>query len=446
MSAHKISNIGSERATGGKGSKITTFDGITHVVWQDISRKGYLNQIRSFDHATGDWSETYTLNHGIDNHARPVVAIDSEGYIHTIMSGHGSPVSYRRSTNPNDASDFRPPEIAGAGTYPILLCDSEDTIYSTVRAPDADGVDLYTKPKGEACNLINKLITRTDRYRTGYAAFHNYICFGPDGTLHFVAAFYEGTGRTENRGLHQAICYMRSVDRGRSWRKSDGTEIELPAIPERMDIIARSETVRHEPMPTPEVSCGGIVTSPGGEVSIFCVSHRERPGEIVEYRIDLDGFWSERKIPIDESFPHERPIDSSFGSRDDGTVYGLITLAPLSHGWLQGKPMRESNPEELPDERAVWVTNDQDSDLFRFITEIEPGRKFNTVTIERATGANIVSAGSFPSYMFFEGTSRYPGGMLEYFADIEGYVKKGELITNNVLWVAPRKIVPGTTP
>ena len=34
-----ISVIGSERATVGDGNKIVTFNGRTHVVWQDISRE-----------------------------------------------------------------------------------------------------------------------------------------------------------------------------------------------------------------------------------------------------------------------------------------------------------------------------------------------------------------------------------------------------------------------
>ena len=440
MSAQAISAIGSERATGGRGPKIATFDGITHVVWQDISRDGYLNQIRSFVHATGDWTDTLTLNQGVDNHARPVITIDSEGFIHTIMSGHGSPVSYRRSVNPNDASSFRPALSAGAGTYPILICDNDDTIYYTVRAADADGVDLYAKAKRGEWRLVNKLITRTDRYRSGYAAFPNYICFGPDGTLHFVAAFYEGTGRTDNRGLHQAICYMRSVDRGKSWRKSDGSAIDLPATPEGMDEIARSEEVRHEPMPTPDVSCGGIVASPGGEVLVYCISHRERPGEILEYRIDTDGVWSERRIPVDDLFANERPVDSTFGSRDDGTVYGLVTLVPLSHGWMQGKPLRASNTDDLADRRAVWLTNTPGSDVFQCTTEIEPGHKFNNPTVERTVGANPVPAGTLPAYLYFDGTSRYPRGLLGYFEDIQGYIENDELITNGVFWVGPREL------
>ena len=74
---HVVSKIGSERATSGSGAKIATFDGKTHVVWQDRADDGgYLNQVRSFVHASGEWTETFTLNRDKSNHARPVITVD----------------------------------------------------------------------------------------------------------------------------------------------------------------------------------------------------------------------------------------------------------------------------------------------------------------------------------------------------------------------------------
>ena len=80
-----ISEIGSERATVGDGNKIVTWESKVHVVWQDISRDGYLNQVRSFDQAAGTWSETVTLGKGLDNHARPILSVDHDGYLTGIV-------------------------------------------------------------------------------------------------------------------------------------------------------------------------------------------------------------------------------------------------------------------------------------------------------------------------------------------------------------------------
>ncbi len=58
-----ISHQGSERATNHSG-KIINHDGRTHVIWQDVTRDGYFNRVRSLDHTTV-WSPPVTLNQGV---------------------------------------------------------------------------------------------------------------------------------------------------------------------------------------------------------------------------------------------------------------------------------------------------------------------------------------------------------------------------------------------
>ena len=80
-----ISEIGSERATSGNGNKIVTFDGKTHIVWQDSIDEGYFARARTLHNASGEWSPVYTLGKGRDNHARPTITVDSKGYLHVII-------------------------------------------------------------------------------------------------------------------------------------------------------------------------------------------------------------------------------------------------------------------------------------------------------------------------------------------------------------------------
>ncbi|MEE3258229.1 MAG: hypothetical protein VX293_03375, partial [Candidatus Latescibacterota bacterium] len=61
MTDHIVSKQGSERATNDSG-KIITCDGRTHVAWQDVTREGYFNRVRTFDHAAGRWGEPVTLD------------------------------------------------------------------------------------------------------------------------------------------------------------------------------------------------------------------------------------------------------------------------------------------------------------------------------------------------------------------------------------------------
>ncbi len=452
---HRISEIGSERATGGSGNKIVTYDGKTHVVWQDISREGYLNRVRSYCHRTDEWSETVTLNSGVDNHARPVITIDYDSTLHVVLSGHGTPVTSRSSVRPNDSSEWTPEEPAGSGTYPIIVCDWDNTLFLTMRPARPIGADLFIKPPGQPWHRQARLLQRTEKHLGGYAAYPGYIGLGLDGTLHYLGSFYEGLGRTDRRALHQAVCYMRSVDRGVTWQRADGTPVSVPATPEAMDLLCRSEEERHEPMPPPEVACAGIVSTHDNLVLMLCISHRERPGKIVLHSVDRNGRWNQHVIPeVEQAFPQMRPTAAQFGIRNDGSLYALVTLRPLSRGWKQGKPTRDAGerPQNVyvpgkegsseNGDRSVWLVSDPSRDQFRVLTETEPDTPFNTPTAERPVGANRIAALQLPSYLYFDGSAEYPRGHLDYFKDIPGYIDSGDHITNNVYWVGAREEPP----
>lgn len=84
----------------------------------------------------------YTAITVVDEHNQPVLAIDSEGYLHTIIGGHGAAMYYRKSlfpnsitqgwstpeyvgVRPNDASDPSDPSDPWADnySYPSLMLD-----------------------------------------------------------------------------------------------------------------------------------------------------------------------------------------------------------------------------------------------------------------------------------------------------------------------------------
>jgi hypothetical protein len=166
-----ISKIGSERATVGDGNKIVTLDGKTHVVWQDISRAGYFNQVRTFDTGTEKWSSPVTLGHGLDYHARPSLTVDTEGFMHVVLDGHSSPVTWRRLARPNDSSEWTDPGPIGEGTYPVLICGPDDTLFLTLRANNHAAVNLYAKPKGRPWELRSRIIKNAEMYRAAFARF-----------------------------------------------------------------------------------------------------------------------------------------------------------------------------------------------------------------------------------------------------------------------------------
>ena len=436
VNVERISRIGSERAIG--GNNVVTRDGVCHVVWQDVSREGYLNRVRSYRYDTGRWTEPATLNVGVDNHARPVITVDHEGRLHVVLSGHGTPVTYRRSAGVNDSSEWTPEQPAGSGTYPILVCAPDGTLFLTMRPERPFGADLFIKEPGEPWRCQARLIRRTERYLDGYAAYHSHLGIGRDGDLHFVCYFYEGLGTTEQRGLHQALCYVRSPDRGMTWQKADDTPVAIPAQPEAMDVLYRTTGRRHEPMPPPEVSCLGLMVASDGEVVMLCISGEERTGQVLLHSHGRGG-WDRREVlELEQAWPDMRPVDGRLGMRADGSLYALMQLKPGSQG-PGGKPTRD---RDTTGDRTVWLVSDPARERFRAFPELEPGTVANRPAPEPPLGANVVPAGQLPAFTYFDGSSGYPRGLRSYFEDVQDYIRNGDLVTNNVYWVAPRTQPP----
>lgn len=422
-----ISSIGSERATSGAGAKIVTFHGGTHVVWQDATDEGYFNRVRTLDHATGKWSEPFTLNRGRDNHARPIITVDENGTLHAILSGHNSPVTYRRSLRPGDSSAWTKEESAGSGTYPVLVCAPGGTLYLTLRNSQRwNGVDLYVKPPDGPWRMTAKLVKR-DPKLPGYAGFQNCLAWSPDyKTLHFLVDFYESKQTYKDRGVHQAVCTMRSHDGGVSWERADGTLVPLPARPEQMDILARSIGKRHEQISPPVILAQGcLVVDPEGTPHVLYISHLDKPGQIIHATSDAQGAWQQTPVDaIEQAFPQMRPIGCRGALTIDqqGTMYALLELVPLGPGWIDGKPTRAMR-FKADQKRLAWLVSRDRGKTFTVADALKPGTDFNQANVERPTGFNAIAPGDYPAFLYFDGTSRYR--------------EKGEVLQNKVYFVRP---------
>ena len=428
-----VSRIGSERATVGDGNKIVTAEGKTHVVWQDISRGGYLNQVRTVDRLTGNWSDPITLGYGLDNHARPILTVDHEGFLHVVLGGHNSPVTWRRSKRPNDSSEWSDPEPVGEGTYPVLVCGSDCTLFLTLRANQHAGVDFYAKPIGRPWELRSRIVRNAEEYREAYGAFHMQMMMGPDGVLHAAIDFFEGQDEA-GRGLHQAVCYVRSTDGGLSWMKADGSPVKTPGRPEDMDILARSVASRVEALPRVEDSNGGLWVDSKGVPHILHLSHREAPGQL--HLVSMDGGRTPVRKKLDPFLEREWPemrVNEARGTiMDDDTIHILVTLSPYNHEWIQGRPSRAMNMVERDDQRLVLLTTNDFGRGCIQKTVVEPGNSFNAPNLETPVGANRLKAGLLPRFVYFDGTRGYPGGGDYYDKPVGEYLEAGEFSENRV--------------
>ena len=439
MTEHTISEIGSERATVGDGNKIVTSNGMTHVVWQDISRDGYLNQARSLDHASGKWTEAVMLGKGLDNHARPILVNDHDGYLHVVLGGHNSPVTWRRSVNPNDASSWTDPEPIGEGTYPVLLCGPDDTLYLTLRPNRHAGVDFYAMPKDEPWELRSRIVKNAEEYREAYAAFHMQMMMGSDGVIHAAIDFYEGQDDF-GRGIHMAVCYCKSDDGGRTWMRADGTPIATPGRPEDMDVLARSTDRRVEPTPRPEHTNCGVLVDNRSRAHVLLLSHRTAPGELSLVTFDTDGSQSKRDIHsvLKTRWPDLRVTEARQSILADDTIYVLATLTPYGDEWIDGRPARAMWMSERTDQRLVYVSTNDYGESWEVDTVVEPGEGINAANLEIAVGANPLAAGASPTVAYYNGTRGYPGGEEYYNRPVEEMLKSGEFAVNRVKLLVPR--------
>ncbi|MCO6044279.1 BNR repeat-containing protein [Aeoliella sp. ICT_H6.2] len=235
-STFELSHNGSGRATGyAEANKIVTHNGKTHVAWLDSNEQGFEVKVRTLDHASGKWSPAYSVGPARDNHGGPDLVVDGEGYLHVVYYPHSDPMRYRKSVRPNDASEWTTEvEFGDRLTYPTMVIGPDDTLYLTARyrgsAQQPWETQLFTKAPNGPWVKQATIIRAGER---SYSHFQDSLAWGPDHqTLHLSARLYGDTPRWA-----YLLGYMKSTDFGKTWQRSDGSSIPLPAVTKTLDPI-----------------------------------------------------------------------------------------------------------------------------------------------------------------------------------------------------------------
>lgn len=415
-----ISRIGGERATQGPGNKIVTSGEKTHVVWQDSHQGRYFARVRTLDRATGTWLPGAVLMEGVDEHSRPTIAMTPDGVLHVVMGGHNTPYQYRRSVSPNDSSEWEPTITFGAGTYPVLLADSDGRLLLSGRSASHDGLDLWERPAGGLWRLTGSVLQRDERF-TDYSAFHNGLTWGPDQeTLHLSSGLFltfppeSGEEMREASGRYQGLGYLRSPDGGSTWEKSDGTQVEMPATPRTIELLAEGQGDN----PKPGIVHGGVAVDSVGRPYLAYTRHNPDPGTAHLVRLDASNQWE--PLPLGEAVSSAWPGHGlslvRLSITPDDLVCVLGVLVPLDH------PEANWNPGiwGLPDfwlrahpelHRVVWLESSDGGRSFsarEIAPKPEAGKGQHMPTLERPESANRLPAGQRPGVLYFEGDSDYP--------------------------------------
>ncbi|MDP6778899.1 MAG: BNR-4 repeat-containing protein [Candidatus Latescibacteria bacterium] len=427
-----LSRIAGERASQGVGNKIVSRAGKTHFAWQDSYDQRYFARVRTLDHDTGKWSASAVLSEGVDEHSRPALAADSEGFLHVVMGGHNSPLQYQRSLRPHDSSAWSAIESFGRNTYPVLLCGPDDTLYLTVRDGGHEGLELWERPPGGVWQSHGLVVARQERF-SGYTGMSNDMAWGPgQKTVHMSMAFFlsrkpeAGEHPRDVSGRYQAVGYMRSHDFGRTWQKADGTPIALPGTSDTVDLLDEGES--DNPKPGIE-HCGQVVDSEGRPY-VGYVRHTPTPCRVSLVTPRDEGGW--RGLPLHETVEKHWPGWAMYSFKmvmtADDVLCILGEIVPLDHPDANWSPGIHGLPfywlrDHVEISRIVWLESSDYGETFtsRDVLEFDPAKGQVLPSIERANSSHPIPAGTRPSFLYTLGESRY--------------AHEGETIDNELYWV-----------
>lgn len=390
-----LSNHGCGRATGyAEANKIVTVGDKTHVSWIDSVEQpaaGFRVRIRTLDRKTGEWSPTYTVGEGYDNHGGPALTVDSKGYLHIAYYPHHHAMRYRKSAKPNDASAWDDEERFGERcTYPTLVCGPDDTLYLTCRQSNDRNwlASLFTKQPGEPWRGPTPLLRSRVR---GYSHFQEALAWGPKhGELHLSTRIHERANNSETVG------YMVSSDFGKTWRTSAGKKLELPVTADTIDRLA---TKKSDPN---RLRCGAVAVSPDGKPHVLYSSfgdNGDTRGDAIFATPDGKGGWRRRSLlpAMADAFPdHGVKMPGGLTFNQDGRLFIVLTT-------FKADPQHARQFWGSPSNEVVLLEARGDGDAFspRLLSEPDENVAHWLPNMERPTGHNAVTG--TPGVIFTDG-------------------------------------------
>ncbi|MDE5813234.1 MAG: BNR repeat-containing protein [Muribaculaceae bacterium] len=209
-----------------RGSALATHGDTQYIAYYDGDGYVTLGK-RKLD--SEDWTLHRTQYKGkvTDGHNIISIGVDGDGFLHASFDHHGHPLKYAKTVAPGS--------LELGELSPMTGTDEQDVTYP----------EFYTLANG---NLIfayrwgasgrgNLVLNRYDAKTKEWNRVHDVLIDGegernaywqmfadPKGTLHLSWVWRETWLVETNHDL----CYARSDDGGKTWKRSDGTLYELP--------------------------------------------------------------------------------------------------------------------------------------------------------------------------------------------------------------------------
>ena len=246
-------------------------DGITYVSYQGPLEDPY---VAAYNHETGEWTGPYRAGTSelgrmpirpnfIDNHGKPTMLIDGEGYIHIFYGGHGG--SRRDGTNPlgnvhngaNKHSISKRPyditeweevdNISPFGTYNQAIMMDNGDIYLFYRHGAHRSDWVYQKSTDNGRTFAEPVSFLKHKRRDDLPAhdsWYPYLSRGEGDEI--IVSFdyhlcWDGDGAPDDRGHtpnRQDLYYMVFDTGENTWRNVKGETLPIPLTREAADDMA----------------------------------------------------------------------------------------------------------------------------------------------------------------------------------------------------------------
>ncbi|MDE6552238.1 MAG: BNR repeat-containing protein [Muribaculaceae bacterium] len=208
---------GSSLATHGDAQYISYYDPEGHVV------------VGNRKLGSEEWTLHRTQYKGkvTDGHNVISIGVDGDGYLHVAFDHHGHPLRYAKSIAPGS--------LELGDMMPMTGKDEQDVTYPEFYTL-ANGDMIFAYRSG-ASGRGNLVLNRYDTKSKTWSRVHDVLIDGegernaywqlfadPKGTLHLSWVWRETWLVETNHDL----CYARSDDGGKTWKRSDGTPYDLP--------------------------------------------------------------------------------------------------------------------------------------------------------------------------------------------------------------------------
>ena len=228
-----------------RGSSLATHGDHQYIAFYDGDGYVTLGKRRL---GSDDWELNRTQYKGkvTDGHNVISIGVDGDGYLHVSFDHHGHPLRYARSVAP---------ESLELGEKTVMVGNDEQNVTYPEFYTLAGGDMIFAYRSG-ASGRGNLVLNRYDTESKTWSRVHDVLIDGegernaywqmfadPKGTLHLSWVWRETWLVETNHDL----CYARSDDGGKTWKRSDGTLYQLPItlataekaweIPQRSELI-----------------------------------------------------------------------------------------------------------------------------------------------------------------------------------------------------------------